>query len=86
VEKRKEGRGKSLGIVTVFIVVDLGNMLNLNPLILVKICELNRLSRGSLLEVNIEINYVHILKTVRLCNVFIEFLGYLSGLNNFCHC
>jgi hypothetical protein len=53
----------------VFIVVDLGNMLNLNPLILVKICELNRLSRGRLLEVNLEINFVHVLKTIRLCNM-----------------
>jgi hypothetical protein len=69
VEKRKEERGESLGIVTVFIVVDLGKMLKLNPLILVKICGLNRLSRGRSLGVNLEINHVHVLKTVRLCSL-----------------
>ena len=57
------------GIVTMFIVVDLGNLLKLNPLILVKICGLNRLSRGCLLVVNLKINRIHVLKTVRLCSL-----------------
>jgi hypothetical protein len=53
----------------VFIVVDLGKMIKLNPLILVKICELNRMSRERLLEVNLEINRVHVPKTIRLCSL-----------------
>jgi hypothetical protein len=68
----RRGRKKEVnrwGIVIVFIVVDLGKMLKLNLLILVKIYGLNRLSRGHLLGVNLEINRVHVLKTVRLCSL-----------------
>ena len=57
------------GIVTMFIVVDLGNLLKLNPLILVKIYGLNHMSRGRLLRVNLEINRAHVHKTVRLCSL-----------------
>jgi hypothetical protein len=71
----------------VFIVVDLGKLSNLNPLWLGKFCGLNRLFRECLLEVILEISLVHVLKVCQVMqSVFIEFLGHLSGLNNFCHC
>jgi len=78
----RRGRKKEVnhwGIVTVFIVVDLGKLPNLNPLWLEKFYGLNRLSRGCLLEVNLEISLVHVLKICRVVrSVFIEFLGLLS--------
>jgi hypothetical protein len=71
----------------VFIVVDLGKLPNLNALWLGNFCGLNRLSRECLLELNLEISPIHVLKICRVVeSVFIEFLGHLSGLNNFYHC
>jgi len=63
-EKRKEGRSGSLGLVVMLVVVILGDLSNSNPLLSIKFCVSSNLIRKGLVEVIPKINPVHVLKLV----------------------
>jgi hypothetical protein len=85
-EVKKEGVNR-LGFVAVLAAVSLGEISNLNPLILVEFCGLNRLSRGCLFGVNLEIILIDLLKSHQtVLSLFLVVLGCLHGFNKICHC
>jgi hypothetical protein len=84
--KKKEGVN-CLGSVAVLAVVSLGEISNPYPLIFVKFCGLNPLSRGHLFGVNLEIILVDLLKSHQIVlSLFLVVLRYLHGFNKICHC